>query len=146
MSMFQQPRRRKIPALNTASLPDLIFTMLFFFMIVTHMRTSTPQSTIGLPQGQRLEKIRKESGKHTIYIGIKEGRTYIQLDEQVVPAAQLTASLSRLCQSLSPQERQDLVMSLGIDNRVRMHTVEEVKQALRKARILQINYVATEQK
>ena len=32
---------RDVPQLNTASLPDLIFTVLFFFMVVTHMRQTT---------------------------------------------------------------------------------------------------------
>ena len=36
-------RRHEVPALNTASLPDLIFTVLFFFIIVTHMREETVQ-------------------------------------------------------------------------------------------------------
>ena len=37
-SMFHDRRRRGVPSLNVASMPDLIFTVLFFFMIVTHMR------------------------------------------------------------------------------------------------------------
>ena len=39
MSMFKQRQRRDIPQLNMYSMPDLIFTVLFFFMIVTHMRS-----------------------------------------------------------------------------------------------------------
>ena len=36
---IRRHRRPEVPMLNTASLPDLIFTVLFFFMMVTHMRT-----------------------------------------------------------------------------------------------------------
>ena len=39
-SMFRSTARDKgVPSLNMASMPDLIFTVLFFFMIVTHMRS-----------------------------------------------------------------------------------------------------------
>ena len=37
MSLFNK-KKRDIPNLNTAALPDLIFTVLFFFMIVTQLR------------------------------------------------------------------------------------------------------------
>ena len=40
MSIYRR-RKHDIPELNTASLPDLIFTILFFFMLVTHMRKTT---------------------------------------------------------------------------------------------------------
>ena len=41
MSMMFRRRSREVPGLNTSSLPDLIFSVLFFFMIVTHMRHVT---------------------------------------------------------------------------------------------------------
>ncbi len=37
-SMFRT-KHHHVPSLNVASMPDLIFTVLFFFMIVTHMRS-----------------------------------------------------------------------------------------------------------
>ena len=41
MGKFNKTGKREMPALNTSSLPDLIFTLLFFFMIVTTMREVT---------------------------------------------------------------------------------------------------------
>ena len=41
MGKFNKTGKRGMPELNTSSLPDLIFTMLFFFMIVTTMREVT---------------------------------------------------------------------------------------------------------
>ena len=40
-----------------ASLPDLIFTVLFFFMIVTHMRDVEKQVSYQLPSGTEVEKV-----------------------------------------------------------------------------------------
>ena len=39
--IFRNRSQRSMPQLNTSSLPDLIFTVLFFFMVVTHMRKTT---------------------------------------------------------------------------------------------------------
>ena len=41
MGKFNKTGKKEMPALNTSSLPDLIFTLLFFFMIVTTMREVT---------------------------------------------------------------------------------------------------------
>lgn len=68
--MIRRNRRlREVPMLNTASLPDLIFTVLFFFMIVTHMRTTTSKVQYALPQGTELKRLVKKSAVTYIYIG-----------------------------------------------------------------------------
>lgn len=54
VSRFKQ-FEREVPALNTASLPDLIFTVLFFFMIVTHMRQADLKVQYRVPQGTELD-------------------------------------------------------------------------------------------
>src|SRR5574344_2020935 len=68
MGMFGD-HKREVPGLNTASLPDLIFSVLFFFMIVTHMRTVTPKVQYKVPQGTELQKLTKKSTVSYIYIG-----------------------------------------------------------------------------
>ena len=50
MGKFNKTGKREMPALNTSSLPDLIFTLLFFFMIVTTMREVTLKVQFTLPQ------------------------------------------------------------------------------------------------
>ena len=49
MGKFNKTGKREMPALNTSSLPDLIFTLLFFFMIVTTMREVTLNSFVSFP-------------------------------------------------------------------------------------------------
>ena len=61
MGKFNKTGKREMPALNTSSLPDLIFTLLFFFMIVTTMREVTLKVQFTLPQGTELEKLEKKS-------------------------------------------------------------------------------------
>ena len=64
--MFRR-HSREVPALNTSSLPDLIFTVLFFFMIVTHMRHETVKVQYQVPQGKELTRLTKKSAVSYIY-------------------------------------------------------------------------------
>ena len=61
MGKFNKTGKREMPALNTSSLPDLIFTLLFFFMIVTTMREVTLKVEFKIPQATELEKLEKKS-------------------------------------------------------------------------------------
>ena len=68
MSFFRRTRR-EVPMLNTASLPDLIFTVLFFFITVTHMRQVTLKVKYRVPEGTELTRLVKKSAVTHIYIG-----------------------------------------------------------------------------
>ena len=68
MGKFNKTGKREMPALNTSSLPDLIFTLLFFFMIVTTMREVTLKVQFTLPVGTELEKLEKKSLVTFIYV------------------------------------------------------------------------------
>ena len=61
MGKFNKTGKRGMPTLNTSSLPDLIFTLLFFFMIVTTMREVSLKVEFKIPQGTELEKLEKKS-------------------------------------------------------------------------------------
>ena len=67
--IFGNRDRRQMPQLNTASLPDLIFTVLFFFMVVTHMRTVTLKVSFRVPQGTELTRLTKKTAVSYVYIG-----------------------------------------------------------------------------
>ena len=65
--MFHR-NNHEVPALNTSSLPDLIFTVLFFFMIVTHMRDVELKVRYEVPQGTELQKLTHKSAVIYIYV------------------------------------------------------------------------------
>ena len=69
-------KSHEVPGLNTSSLPDLIFSVLFSFMIVTHMRQVTLKVDCRLPQGKELTRLTKKSAVSHIYIG-KIGRAHV---------------------------------------------------------------------
>ena len=133
-----------------AALPDLIFTVLFFFMIVTHMREVTPKVRYEVPQGTEIDKERK-AGLVFLFIGKpvdEEGRvagdeTRIQLNDRYVTVAQIPEEIKKEREKMSEDERQHMTISIRADRDTEMGVINDVKQALRKAGALNINYSAT---
>ena len=150
MSRFKTTRNREVPGLNLAALPDLIFTVLFFFMIVTHMREVTPKVHYEVPQGTEIEKERK-AGMVYLFIGkpvdeqghVVGDETRIQLNDRYVTVAQISEEIKKEREKLSEDERQRMTVSIRADRNTEMGVVNDVKQALRKAGALNINYSAT---
>ena len=62
-------RKHTVPNLNMASMPDLIFTVLFFFMIASHMRNSSPLVGLQTPTGTQLTQPDRKSALVYLYVG-----------------------------------------------------------------------------
>ena len=94
---FISRKERRIPDLNTSSLPDLIFTVLFFFMIVTHMRSVPVNVLYRTPEGTQLTRVTKRASTTYIFIGkpLKQlqatmGDTVVvRVNDKFVPVARL---------------------------------------------------------
>ena len=150
MGKFNKTGKRGMPELNTSSLPDLIFTMLFFFMIVTTMREVTLKVQFQVPQGTELEKLEKKSLVSFIYIGKplpefqkKMGaESRIQLNDKFATLQDLGAFVAAEREARKEEERNSITNNLKIQSETTMGIVTDVKQELRKANSLRINYGA----
>ena len=153
MSRFKRQRPRTVPALNVASLPDLIFTVLFFFMIVTHMRDVDPKVQYNVPEGTELTKEVNKSGLVYLFIGKPvdaQGRVIadeprIQMGNRYVTVDEIGAEIEKERSRMSEEDRQRLTVSIRADRDTEMGFINDVKQALRKAGALNINYSATKE-
>ena len=146
MSRFRR-RTHSVPGLNTSSLPDLIFTVLFFFMIVTHMRKTVLKVHFQVPQGTELTRLTKKSAVSYIYIG-KPSRD-MQALAGTEPRLHWTdnfASAETEQNRMSPEDRQQMTVSIKADKHTKMHVMTDVKQALRQAKALRISYSAVSRK
>lgn len=142
MSMFKR-RDHSVPGLNTASLPDLIFTVLFFFMIVTHMKENTMKVKYQVPQGTKLERLTKKSTISHIYIGkpIKSGNgDVVQINDKIVETANIEDVITAECKRMSPEDARNITISIKADRKANMGVVSDVKQSLRRANTLKIHY------
>ena len=69
MAKIRRNEKREMPALNTSSLPDIIFMLLFFFMSVTSMKEVTYKVQFTVPSATELTKLEKKSLVRYIYVG-----------------------------------------------------------------------------
>ena len=151
MGKFNQNGKREMPELNTSSLPDLIFSILFFFMIVTTMREVTLKVEFEVPQGTELVKLEKKSLVTYIYIGkpTKEFRgklgteSRIQLNEDFASVDAIHDFIFQEREAMKEHDKPFMKVSLKIDKDTQMGIVTDVKMALRKAYALNINYSST---
>ena len=60
MSKFKKKKGGDLPAISTASLPDIVFMLLFFFMVATVMRDSTLMVVNKLPAADQIQKLDKK--------------------------------------------------------------------------------------
>ena len=146
---FKKKASREMPEMNTSSLPDLIFTILFFFMIVTTMREVTLKVKFTTPQGTELEKLGKKSTVSFIYIGPPTdalraqmgSSTRIQLNDRYAEPREVMDFVAQERQGMTNQAEQTI--SIKADVRTQMGYITDVKEVLRKSWALRINYAAT---
>jgi biopolymer transport protein ExbD len=141
-----------MPALNTSSLPDIIFMLLFFFMSVTTMKEVTYKVTIHNPQATELTKLEKKSLVRYIYVGVPTAdfvKTYgsdtrIQLDDAFAEAKEIGDFIINERSSMKESEQPMMTVSIKADKDTRMGVIADIKQELRRAYALKISYAATQ--
>ena len=152
MAKIRRSDKREMPALNTSSLPDIIFMLLFFFMTVTSMKEVTYMVTIRPPEATELQKLEKKTLVRYIYMGEPKreyqkaygSETRIQLDDAFADINQLEEYVVRERSAMKEEDQNLLTISIKADKDTRMGIVTDVKQALRRAYALKINYAAVQ--
>ena len=136
-------KKRETPEVSTASLPDIIFMLLFFFMTVTVLRTASAQMTIELPATAEAVKVNHEASEFNIYVSEdnEEKTSKIQINEYLVTLEQLDNTLKNIATPLLDFERMKVPIYLRIDKGVKMDLVYDVKLMLRKHGLRKINYI-----
>ena len=152
MGKFNKSGKRGMPELNTSSLTDLIFSLLFFFMMITTMREVTLKVQFRAPQGTELEKLEKKSlvtfiymGKPTQELQAKMGaETRIQLNDRFADVSEVQDYIYQERENMKEEDQPFMQVSLKVDKDTKMGIVTDVKQALRQAYALNINYSAAQ--
>ena len=140
-----------MPAISTASLPDIVFMLLFFFMVTTVMRETTLKVEVSQPEATEVKKMEKKSLVSYIYIGsptttqqLNFGtKARIQLND-VTFSRKEVSEIQNFIISERLQKDEDeipyMTTSIKADASVSMGIVTDVKQELRKVNALKINY------
>ncbi|GGW89589.1 ExbD/TolR family protein [Salegentibacter mishustinae] len=152
MSKFKKKKSEGQPAISTASLPDIVFMLLFFFMVVTVMRQNTLMVQNKLPFADQVEKLDKKDLVMYIYAGKpspryqqtfgKEAR--IQLNDKFASVGEVQQFIFSERETKREELIPYLTTALKVDEETNMGLVSDIKQELRKAEALKINYTTKE--
>ena len=150
MSKFNKKKKGDLPAVNTASLPDIVFMLLFFFMVATVMRDNELKIENNLPAANAdvVEKLEKKEQIMYIYAG-KPNFGYqskfgtearLQLNDKFSEVSDIPAFIYAERESKREELRPFLTTALKVDKETNMGFVGDIKQELRKVNALKINY------
>ncbi len=150
MSKFKKKKGNALPEMSTASLPDIVFMLLFFFMVVTKLRKTEQKLTVFTPKATELTKLENKSLVSFIMIGrptpkyqqIYGTKPRIQLGDKIANEDEIPLFLEKHKSGVPEGQQAGITTSLKIDGGVTMGIVTDVKTTLRKAGQLKINYSA----
>ena len=129
---FEKRRANSKQEIPTASMPDIVFMLLLFFMVTTTLRKVDVLVHFTLPQAKAIEKIENKRLIDYIWVG-KSGN--IQINDSIVKLNQVEPIMYKKRQALH-----EVIVSLRIDKNTDMGEVTDIQQELRKADCLRINY------
>ena len=150
MSKFRK-KKKGMPAVNTASLPDIVFMLLFFFMVTTTMReTELKIENPRLPNATEVKKLEHKSLVSTIYIGkskdaARHGTAYnrIQLNDKIATADDVPAFIINERSKVSEEEVAFMTTSIKADKESNVGTIIDIRLKLRDVNALKISYSAS---
>ena len=152
MSKFNKKKDGDVPAVSTASLPDIVFMLLFFFMTVTVMKDSSLMVENVLPNATEIKKLEKKDRVIYLYVG-KPAQEYqkvfgteskIQLNDKFADVNEV-GDFILAERAKKPQELQNvLTTALKVDKNANMGIISDIKLELRKVNALKVNYTTYE--
>jgi len=147
MSKFKK-KKKGLPAISTASLPDIVFMLLFFFMVSTTMReTDLLLKKPVLPTASEVKKLEQKSLVSTIYIGkSKDARISgdkIQVNDKIIDIKDITSFIFAERAIRSEDEVKYMTTSIKADKEANVGTILDIKEQLRDINALKISFSTT---
>lgn len=143
-------KKKEMPAISTASLPDVVFMLLFFFMVSTTMREVEMKVDAKTPNASEVQKLEKKSLVSYIYVGppmkqfvARYGTApRIQLNDGFATVELIGEFIAAERDKLDERDRPEMTVSLKANSKTKMGIITEIKQALRRANSLKLSYTA----
>ncbi len=149
MGKFSKKKDGGTPAISTASLPDIVFMLLFFFMVATVMRENGEQKlTVKLPTADQVKKIKKKGLVAYVYVGtpaekyqaVRGKEPAIQLNDDFASIDKIGPYVLAFIDTKREEEKPFVITSIKADSDVGMGIVTDIKEELRKVNALKVNY------
>lgn len=150
MSKFKKDSKKELPGLSSGSLSDIVFMLLFFFMVTTQMRETENKVLVRTPEASEAVKLERKDLNSYINIGTPipslqaqfGNEPRIQLNDSFKSTTDIRDFVAAERDSKSEADRQFMTISIRADQDVRMGIVTDVKQELRRCSALKIMYSA----
>lgn len=151
MAVMKKKGGREVPAMSTTSLPDIVFIILFFFMLSTSMRDQELMVKYKLPEATEVQKLEKKNLVSYIHIGVpvahmqaKYGTApLIQLNDSYKTTKDILDFAAAERDKLSEVDRASMTICLKADGNTKMGIIADVKQELRRANALKLSYASS---
>jgi biopolymer transport protein ExbD len=152
MAQIRKGGKKEVPGVNTSSLPDIVFMLLFFFMATTTMKEVTYKVDVKVPEATELQKLEKKSLTRYIYVGTPTAEfrkqygaeTRLQLDDAFAEPKEVGDFILNERSSMPEEDQNLMTVSIKADKETEMGIITDIKQELRRVSALKINYAATQ--
>ena len=139
-----------MPGITSSSLSDIVFMLLFFFMVTTQMRETENKVKVTTPEASEVVKLERKDlnayiniGSPTLAYQAQYGTdARIQLNDSFRTTDDIRDFIAAERDARSEADRQLMTVSIRADQDVRMGIVTDVKQELRRCSALKIMYSA----
>ncbi|MBO7197620.1 MAG: biopolymer transporter ExbD [Tidjanibacter sp.] len=150
MPVIRKKEKKEIGQISTSSLPDIVFMILFFFMVSTSMKETELVVKFKAPQATEIQKLENKSLVSYIYVGppveslqAKFGSApQIQLNNSFSTPQEIGQFIASERDALNEADRNKMTVCLKADKDTRMGIITDIKQELRKAEAYKISYAS----
>ncbi len=139
--------KQEIP---TSSMPDVVFMLLFFFMVTTEMRKNTIEVMQRIPEATQLRKLQRKSLVTNLYVGAPtKTEQYgtepkIQANDAFIDPKELVQWVNSEKAKLAENERDQLTIAMKVDVETKRGILADVETELRKANARKVLYTTRE--
>ena len=148
MSMFKKDGKREVPGVGVSS--DIVFMLLFFFMVTTQMRETEDKVMVKVPSASEAVKLERKDLSSYINVGTPirslqaqyGTETRIQLNDSFKTTKDIRDFVAAERESMSEGDRAFMTVCIKADENTRMGIVTDIKQELRRCSALKIMYSA----
>ena len=136
------------PTIPTSALPDIIFMLLFFFMVTTVLRETSINGEQHIPKATELTKLQRKSLVSYLYIGKPVQRMQdqfgtearIQANDVFIAVDGIVEWVLQEKDKLDEVERDQITIALKVNNVTKMGLISDVQLELREANARKLLY------
>ena len=136
-------------SIPTSALPDIIFMLLFFFMVTTVLREQDILVDQKIPQATQLQKLQKKTLISYIYIGkpkntgLYGSEPRVQANDVLIGSPEIVQWVNQERDKLPEADRGLITISMKVDKEVKLCPISDVQTELRNADARRVLYAST---